>query len=140
MSYDIFVQDIPSSVHRVEDIPEDFRPRSIGRRSDIIAVITAVAPVADFADPSWGIIEDAGWSIEVNLGEEEDVSGFAFHLRGGGEEPLSIVAEILNRLNLRAFAPDTDNGLFEPGPKVAEAFQRWQRYRDQVINRNGSSS
>jgi hypothetical protein len=140
MSYDIFVQDIPSFVQCVEDIPEDFRPQSIGHRSDIIAVITAVAPEADFSDPSWGIIEDAGWSIEVNLGAEEDVSGFAFHLRGGGEEPLSVVAEILKRLNLRAVAPDSDTGLFEPGPKASEAFQRWQRYRDQVINRKGDSS
>ncbi len=140
MSYDIFVQDIPSSVQCVEDVPEDFCPESVGRRSEIAAVITAVAPEVDFSDPSWGIIEGGGWSIEVSLGQEEEVLGFAFHLRGSGEEPLSVIAEILRRLKLRAFAPGSDTGLFEPGPDVSGAFQKWQRYRDQAIRRSGPSS
>jgi hypothetical protein len=140
MSYDIFVQDIPSSAQHVNDIPKDFVPQSIGHRSEIIAVITAVAPEISFSDPSWGIIKGGGWSIEVSLGREEEMSGFAFHLRGGGDEPLSIVAEILKRLKLRAIVPDSDTGLFEPGPTVSEAFRKWQQYRDQVVNRNANSS
>jgi hypothetical protein len=140
MSYDIFVQDIPTSAHCVDDIPSNFRPQPIGRRSEIIAVITAVAPEADFSDPSWGVIEGAGWSIELNLGQADEVPGFAFHLRGGGDEPLAIVAEILKRLNLRAIAPGTETGLFKPLPNASEAFWKWQQYRDQVLNRTRNST
>ena len=123
MSYDVSVQDIPSFVQHVKDMPSDtFHPKPIGRRSDILDVITAVAPEADFSDPSWGKIVGEGWNIEVNLGHEEDMLGF---LMFPSEEeaatnrwplsPRSSNAEL-------AFAPDSETGLFEPGQRLQRPF------------------
>lgn len=52
MSWDIFVQDLPSDTKTIEDIPDDFVPRPLGLRSDIIAAILNVAPYANFTDPA----------------------------------------------------------------------------------------
>lgn len=130
MSFDIFVQDIPAEIKAVEDIPDDFRPRSIGHRNDIVQVIQKVAPEVRFATPDWGTIDGETFSIEINLSMEDPVQGFTFHLRGG-EHGLFLVADILAALDLRAFAPGTESGLFEM-PQAGEALSRWRAYRDRV--------
>jgi hypothetical protein len=128
MSRDIFVQDLPPGVATVDDIPDDFEPRSIDlRRADIIAAITEIAPYADFTHPAWGTIDLPGttivaadgpgvWlrgeTIDVDLGDDELVQDFAFHLRGGGIEADRLVAKVLRRLKLRALDPSSDSGFF----------------------------
>ena len=57
MSWDIYVQDVPENVVSVEDVPDDFMPRPIGKRSDIIARIKQVIPNVDFSNPILGQIE-----------------------------------------------------------------------------------
>ncbi len=127
MSRDILVQDFPPGVTTVDDIPDDFEPQAIDlRRADVIAAIKEIAPYADFADPAWGRIDLPGlrvaasdgpgeWvsgdTIEVNLGDDEEVMGFAFHVRGGIEAD-RLVAKILRRLKLRALDPSSDSGFF----------------------------
>jgi hypothetical protein len=83
MGWDVFVQDLPQEAKNTSDIPPDFRPASIGKRSAIIEKIREVFPTADFSDPSWGRIDGDDWSIEVNIGANEDCGGFALHIRGG---------------------------------------------------------
>ena len=51
MSWDIYIQDLPAGARTVDDIPDDFVPAPIGRRSFIIGRIKEVAPAADFTDP-----------------------------------------------------------------------------------------
>src|SRR2546428_2636470 len=102
MSWDIFVQDIPLDAQTVRDIPDSFVPAPVGRRSQIIEEIRKVAPFADFSDPAWGVIEGEDFSIEVNLGTNELVKDFAFHVRGG-DMAAAAVSDLLKHLNLRAF-------------------------------------
>jgi hypothetical protein len=131
VSFDVFVQDLPPDARTVADIPDDFAPRPIGRRADILAGILRAAPAADFTDPTWGHIAGPGFSIEVNIGPEDVLGGFAFHVRGG-PEALFVVADILRELGLRAIAPGTESGFFglaELGP----AYAQWQAYRRQVV-------
>src|SRR5882757_9513186 len=97
MSWDIFVQDLPPDTKSAADIPADFRPASIGKRSMIIAKIAEVVPAADFSDRSWGLIDGNAWSIEVTIGNEEDCHGFAMHVRGG-DAAVGVVAQILQHL------------------------------------------
>lgn len=131
VSFDVFVQDVPLDARTIADIPDDFRPGPIGRRSDILDAILRVAPDADFSDPTWGHIDGPGYWIEVNIPAEEVLTSFAFHIRGS-EEALFVVADILRELRLRAFAPGTDSGFFELGESEA-AYSRWQAYRQQII-------
>jgi len=131
MSWDIYVQDLPSEAEFVADIPTGFRPSLIGTRSEIIEAIVGVIPSADFSDPSWGRIEGKDWSIEVNLGQEDVCRGFALHVRGE-ETAVGAVAAILGRLNLRALDSQTGE-FFVAGESAVESFQRWKAYRNDVI-------
>jgi len=131
MSWDIFVQDLPRDAATFADIPPDFKPSSLGKRSDVIAKITEIVPSADFSDPSWGMIEGEDWSIEVNIGKSETCGGFALHVRGG-DGAVAVVAAILNHLDLRALDSQTGE-FFVAGPEAVESFRRWRAFRDRVI-------
>jgi hypothetical protein len=131
VSFDVFVQDLPPGARTVADIPDNFAPRPIGRRTDIVAGILRAAPAADFTEPTWGHIAGPGYSIELNIGPEEVLESFAFHVRGG-QEALFIVADILRELGLRALAPGTASGFFEHS-ELGPAYAQWQAYRQQVV-------
>jgi hypothetical protein len=134
MSWDIFVQDLPGNAKAVSDIPADFRPASIGKRSKVIEKIKEVVPTADFADPSWGLIEGDDWSVEVNIGTNEDCHGFAFHVRGG-DAAVGVVAAVLEHMKLRALDSQTGE-FFVSGPEAIESFRKWRAYRDQVVGKS----
>jgi hypothetical protein len=133
MSWDIFVQDLPRDAESVKNIPADFKPSPIGRRSIIIEKILEIVPTADFSDPAWGRIDGDGWSIEVNIGAEEECRSFAFHVRGG-DAAVGAIAAILEHLNLRALSSQA-GGFFVANMEAVEAFRKWRGYRDQVVER-----
>ena len=132
MSWDVFVQDIPQSIRSVDEIPSNFRPASIGRRSELISRILDVVPFADFSDPTWGRIDGPTFTIEVNMGEKDLLNGFAFHARGD-EMAAEVIAEILLHLELRAFDPQVPSDLFELEFDPAVGLRKWRSYRDSVL-------
>ncbi|MAL17946.1 MAG: hypothetical protein CL667_09560 [Balneola sp.] len=129
MSWDIFVQDIPESAKSIKEIPESFQPQPVGSKSEITSRILEIVPEANFSDPAWGIIEGETFSVEINLGDDEVVSSFAFHARGD-ENALIVISAILQHLKLRAF---DSNGIFTP-EKSSEDFKNWKEYREFVIS------
>lgn len=133
MSWDIFAQDFPD-VATVEDIPDDFVPRTVGTRDSLIAKIIQACPSADFGDPSWGLIEGRDWSIDVNLGESVESDGFALHVRGSADEVVSIVTRILDHTQLRAI--DSATGEFFDPATAPNSFEQWRGYRDQIVDRS----
>jgi hypothetical protein len=136
MSWDVFVQDFPSHAKTVAEIPDDFQPAPIGRRSDLIRKILQVVPTADFSNPAWGLIDGGDWSMEVNMGGEEDCDGFALHVRGG-DVAVGVVAAILEKLGLRALNSQTGE-FFVAGAGSVASFQKWRAYRDQVVGESKS--
>jgi hypothetical protein len=46
------------------------RPGPLGTRAELISRIRELLPETDFSDPSWGILDEPGFSIEFNMGEE----------------------------------------------------------------------
>lgn len=136
MSWDVFVQDFPPVAGSVEEIPADFRPASIGKRAMIVEQIKAVAPSADFSNPSWGTIGGEDWSVEINIGPGDDCEGFAFHVRGG-DAAVGVVAAILQHLKLRGVDSQTGE-FFVAGAKATDAFSKWRTYRDQIANNQDS--
>jgi hypothetical protein len=133
MSWDIFVQDLPEGINSIEDIPQEFRPKTFLPRARIVEVFKEVAPFTDFSDPKWWRIQCHAFSIEVNIGLEDPSNGFALHIRGSGEAA-GVVAEILQRLGVRALDTASATGLFDL-EKSGESFRKWQSYRDQVLNK-----
>jgi hypothetical protein len=63
LSWDIFAQDLPTSITSLSDIPDDVVPQPLGKRVSLIAKIMVVAPQADFADPSWGKIRTPDYGM-----------------------------------------------------------------------------
>jgi hypothetical protein len=140
MSWDIFVQDLPPGIASTDDIPDDFQPSPIGLRSKIMAKLSALYPECDFADPSWGILELPGCSIELNLGSDEELDGFAMHVRGDERAP-NVVTHILEALGVRALDPSSPSGLFEQDPILrSESFARWRSYRAQILGTHDGQS
>jgi hypothetical protein len=132
MSWDIIVMDLPPGVKSVTEIPRDFVPAPLGRRSDIIARISAIFPETHFSAPSWGLLRLPGCAIEFNMGDDEELDSFAMHVRGGDECP-DIVARVVDGLGMQALDPQSQSGIFERDPKLrAKSFERWRGFRDHV--------
>jgi hypothetical protein len=130
MSWDLFAQNFPP-VNSVDDIPEDFEPVPLGPRGMVIAKIQAAMPDADFSDPSWGLLERDGWSIEFNLGEDEECEDFALHVRGGGPGAMEAVDIVLRAAGVRAI--DAQTSEFFSLEAARESFAAWQAYRDKAV-------
>jgi hypothetical protein len=135
MSWDLFIQDIPADADSVQDIPDDFSPRSLGSRAEVIRHILEVVPTANFSDPAWGSFEDPSFSVAFNLGDEEELSSFALHVRGG-DEAVGLVADLLHRNGWRAFDPQSDSGIFDTSG-AAKSLAKWREYRDCVVGLDG---
>jgi len=125
------VQDMPLDIRGVSDIPDDFVPRPLGLRADIIGRIREVAPTTDFSDPSWGTLEGPDFSVEFNLGGDEEVTSLALHVRGG-DAAAGLVADLLDRCEWRAFDASSESGLFEPA-SASTGLSKWREYRDRVL-------
>jgi hypothetical protein len=135
MSWDIFVQDIPEDVNKVQDMRErysDYQPRPIGKRSEIVKKIKEIVPAADFSNTNWGVIEEKNFSIEIDVGEDEECQGFCLHVRGD-MNAVSLISKILKHLNLRAFDPGSETGLFEFDNRSIDSFSKWNEYRQRVF-------
>ena len=104
MSRDIFVQDLPSGIDTIADIPHGWLPQPLPFDADVVrAAVLALAPNADFSDPSWGHVVLPGVDIEVNIGEDKRLQSFALHVRSADEAAVrAFVGPLLQRLGVRA--------------------------------------
>lgn len=135
MSWDIFVQDIPASASSVRDIPDGFRPRPLGTRSDVAQRIRETVPNVIFESASWASADGPGFSLEFNLGESTQVECLGIHVRGGDATP-GLIADLLTRSRWRALDPQSETGLFDLS-RAEESLRKWQSYRDSVMREQG---
>jgi hypothetical protein len=131
MSYDLFVQDLPPDLDTVDDIPDDFEPRSLGARGALISQILAILPDADFSDPSCGVVKGEGYTIEIGLGDADTVPSFVLHLRGG-DGALPAAHHLLDTLGLDALDPQAESGLFAFDDEAVANFKAWRKFQDTV--------
>lgn len=131
MSWDLFVQDW-GDFDSLDEIADDFEPKSIGMKSEIIDKIKTVEPTVDFSNPSWGILENGQFSIEFNMGNSEESNGFVMHVRGN-ELAIPCIGNILNSLKLNA--ADGSSPYFFDIEKFKGDLQKWIDYRDSILNR-----
>jgi hypothetical protein len=129
MSYDIFAQNLPAGIKRAADIPDDFEPGSIGSRADVIEKMKATFPGLTLERDGSGSIEGEGYSIEIDVGEENPVESVAFYCRGGGMAILE-VNRALAALGVGAMSTGK-SGIFNVEAALKD-FGEWEKYRDQV--------
>lgn len=82
-------------------------------RAEVVATVRALVPSADFTAPTWGQVVLPGAQIEINVPDEPQLGGVVLHIRGGDQTAADeFVAQLLRRLNVRAFDSDSETGLF----------------------------
>lgn len=131
MSWDVYIQDLPDGVRSTSEIPDEFRPRPLGPREEIIEKLRRAAPDFRFADSKWGEIEFPGGSIEVGVGDEDPCEGVALFVRGDGEAVERVIA-IVQALGGKALDTGNESGVFDAA-SAHESMAAWRKYRDQVV-------
>ena len=89
-------------------------------------------PTIDFSDPSWGKLENEHFTIEFNMGDEEEMSSFAMHVRGN-ELAVPCIGNILSELGLKALDGSTSGFFNIEGSKVN--MKEWIDYRNNVLKK-----
>lgn len=115
VSRDIFVQDIPSGISGVDEIPDDWQPQPLPfGHAEVVHAVRALAPEADTTDPEWMHVELPGVGLEVNVRAESPLESFVLHVRANDDGAADAwVRRLLDVLGARAFDPEADSGIFK---------------------------
>lgn len=138
MSWDIFIQDLPD-VASVEDIPQDFRPGTIGDRQQLVARMCVAVPFLEHQEHDWYAVEteEAVLSLSVSCEPDTDaVTCITIHVHGG-ERSAACVAALVLATGCRAL--DTGTGGFFDVHSPGYGYSSWAMYRDQVLSRSSGS-
>lgn len=135
MSWDVFLFDGPSTPDPIDGAPNDWKPEPIGSSESARAAISAEHPAVDWRDPTWGVLDGEGWSIEFNVGKDEIVDSIALHVRGGGD-PLPAITSLCRANAWVAFDTSTGELLNLERPS-REGWSGFTAFRDEVV---GSAS
>jgi hypothetical protein len=125
----------PESLRALEDAVNsaDTGLPVIGEAPQLRRSISECAPSVDWSDPTWGILEGEGFSIEFNMGRENSIRDIMLHVRGAGD-PISVIVAICKRLRCRALDTITSQCLDLATPSD-KGWRDFQDYRDKVLNR-----
>ncbi|HUP48160.1 MAG TPA: hypothetical protein VNA04_05145 [Thermoanaerobaculia bacterium] len=130
MSWDVFIQDLPPDARSVHDIPDEFQPRPLGTRPEVIGRIHARFPDADFSDPSWGRLHREGFSVDISLADEgEAVTGVTLHVRGS-DDAVEAVVGLIDAVGGKAL--DSWTGELFDQAVALHSIRRWRAYLEEI--------
>ena len=130
MSWDVFIQDLPSDARSVRDIPDAFRPEALGTRSEIISRVKQKFPDADFSDVSWGRIYRGSFSVDVSITEDGDaIHGVTLHVRGS-DDAVEAVVNLIDAIGGRAV--DSWTGELFDQAVALHSMRRWRAYLEEI--------
>ncbi len=133
VSWDLFVQDW-GDAHSLNEIPIDFKPETIGKRSELISKIKKIEPAIIFSNQSIGKIRNKHFCIEINLGETEELKSFMISVHGN-ELAIPCVANILIKLNLKA--SDGSSPHFFDAERAILDLNKWIDFRQKILSNLG---
>jgi hypothetical protein len=86
VSWDLVVFDFEEALSDPQTgtaiFPNMWEPPVIGDANTIRAKISEALSKVSWADPTWGTVDSADFSLEFNMGSEEAISNFMIHARG----------------------------------------------------------
>ena len=129
MSWDVFIQDLPAGARSIRDIPDEFRPRPLGSRSEVIGRIRSAFPDVDFSDPAWGRLQADGYSIDISTGDDDQTSGVTLHVRGS-DDAVAAVVRLIDAVGGKAV--DSWTGEFFDQAVARHSIQRWRAYLEEI--------
>jgi hypothetical protein len=128
MSWDVFIQHLPASAARVDDVPATFEPLPLGSRDEILSALAQAFPSVNAADPAWITISDPRYSIELSAAEDP-VSALTLHVRGD-ESVIPAITRFIDLLGARAV--DAWTGEFFDPATAGESIRRWSLYLEEL--------
>jgi len=130
MSWDVLLLNVPDNIKSQNDLPADFKS-TLGITTDILSTLSAIAPEIDLHDPTWGVLEGDGFSIEFNIGRNNPIESIMLHVRGSNEA-ITTIERICKKTGWRALDTSTGNFIeFNQNPE--KGLEQWRSYRNQVV-------
>ena len=109
MSWAIYALRGPGGVRRLDELPEDYAPPSLGTADEVVEIVRQVAPGVDASKRSWLVLKGDDHDVELTIGKGVDVRDLTFYLNDGARS-VPLVMEISRRLGVTAY--DTESGDF----------------------------
>jgi hypothetical protein len=129
MSWDVFVQDLPPDVRSIKDVPDEYQPRPLGRRDEVIGRIRTVFPDVDFSDPSWGHLRQEGFAVDISMEEGDPVTGVTLHVRGS-DDAVGAVVDLIAAIGGRGV--DSWTGELFDQAIAFHSIRRWRAYMEEI--------
>jgi hypothetical protein len=96
--------------------------------------ISALLPGIDWSDPTWGVYEGDGFSIEFSVGDDDPIDAMMLHVRGG-DDAISKIVTFTRPLGWSALDCSTGQFLDLENPSQ-EGWEGFQAYRDRAMGQD----
>jgi hypothetical protein len=130
MSWDVAFMHTPDSVRSLDDIGLDFFPPRLGKRAQVIDLLSAALPGLDFSN-EWGRYQAPDHSLSLHVASMDDadeVNTLAANVRGG-DGALVTLQTIWESLGCAAFDYGTGERI-DISDDPGKGFRAWRGYRD----------
>jgi hypothetical protein len=129
MSWDVMVLNYAGKPPLDGDLrADDAQP--LGPADTVRAAITRHLPGVDWSNPTWGLYEDQGFSIEFNTGDKTPIDSIMLHVRGNGD-PLPALVAFANPNGWSLFDCTTGEFLDAMNPS-SRGWHEFRDFRDRV--------
>lgn len=108
MSWQIIVQDIPLIATNVTEIPNDFKPSTLGYKTDIIELTKRNYSNLKTIDINTYEMLFSDCSVLISFPDTEEIDYFTLDLNGNCSDSIVFIHNLLKKLLLRGF--DTNTG------------------------------
>jgi hypothetical protein len=137
MSWDVLLLNgVPQDITSIPPPdPEGPLPTEVGvptcslcEKAEILLLLKRLFPRIDLSDPTWGVLNEEGSSIEFNMGDDDPVAGIMLHVRGNGD-PITIIKTLCEQTGWRAL-DCSDYTFIDFSNSPAARFEHWRAWRD----------
>ena len=131
MSWDVVVINYGGKPPLPDEMAGAPPPGPLGPAAQVRGSIAAYLPGVDWSDPTWGIYEGNGFSLEFNTGKDDAIDSIMVHVRGRGDA-ISAMLAFANPLGWSLL--DCSTGEFlDPENPSSEGWAGFQAFRDQDL-------
>lgn len=129
MSWDVLLLRLPDDVASVREMPDGYTPPPFGSQEEVLAAVQRATPEADLADPTWGELRGAGWSMQLNIGSRDPVDSIMLHIRGSGDDVLTPVFRLAAALSCKVLDCSSGDVIT---PQDTTGWHAFQDFRDHI--------
>lgn len=135
MSWDVIIIN-SSEKHSIEEVWEDNKIPSFGKRIEIQNKINALYPDTDWTDPSYAHLDNGIYVGHISLGDNEILDGnFMLHIYGGSD-PYELIISLCKKYNWTAYDTTTSEYIDNDNPNN-EGWNEFQAFRQRIVNQVG---